>query len=88
MEYLVELAERAARDLEALYEHIQAAESIAATRWYNGLEQAVYTLNRSPRRCPAAPEGARTHRRLRHLLYGGRTTLSKPAFQESDHAGR
>jgi hypothetical protein len=40
MAYHVEFTERAARDLEALYLEKNAAESQAASRWYNGLEQA------------------------------------------------
>ena len=44
MTYLVEFAARAVRDLEILYVEKNAAESHAAARWYNGLEQAVYAL--------------------------------------------
>ena len=43
MEYVVELTERAARDLNALYKRISAAESISAADWYNGLEKAVFS---------------------------------------------
>ena len=38
MTYHIEFAARAARDLEALYVEKNAAESEAASRWYNGLE--------------------------------------------------
>src|SRR5579863_9617021 len=41
--YRVELTARAVSDLEALYLEKNAAESPDAARWYNGLEQAVYT---------------------------------------------
>lgn len=70
MTYLVEFAARAARDLEILYVEKNAAESHAAARWYNGLEQAVYALASYPHRCPVAPEARRAKRKLRHLLYG------------------
>jgi hypothetical protein len=50
MEYVVELTERAARDLNALNKRISAAESSIAADWYNGLEEAVGSLERSPRR--------------------------------------
>jgi len=56
MAYHVEFADRAARDLEALYVEKNAAESLAASRWYNGLEEAVYALVIYPDRCPVAPE--------------------------------
>jgi len=70
MQYLVEFAERAIRDLEFLYRENNAAESIAAARWYNGLEKAVQTLGANPRRCAVAPESRTLGRKLRHLLYG------------------
>ena len=69
MKYQIEFAERAARDLEALYVEEHASESHAASRWYNGLEREVYTLANYPNRCPAAPEARKLRRELRHLLY-------------------
>jgi len=41
MAYHIEFADRAACDLEALYVEKNAAESEAASRWYNGMEEAV-----------------------------------------------
>jgi toxin ParE1/3/4 len=70
MPYRVDLTERAIRDLAYLYEIKNAAESLAAARWYNGLERAVFTLETHPRPCPLAPESKKTARPLRHLLYG------------------
>ncbi len=66
MAYRVELTARAARDLECLYQQVHAAESLAAARWYNGLEEAIYTLERFPRRCPVTPEARKAKRTLRH----------------------
>src|ERR1700675_4430212 len=70
MAYHIEIAERAARDLEFLYVEKNAAESEAASRWYNGLEDAVDGLATYPDRCPVAPEARKLRRELRHLLYG------------------
>jgi toxin ParE1/3/4 len=70
MAYHVEFAERTARDLETLYLEKNAAESQAASRWYNGLEESVYGLASYPDRCPVAPEARKLRRELRHLLYG------------------
>ena len=56
MTYRVELTGRAIRDLEILYLEKNAAESQAASRWFNGLENAVYGLERHPSRSTAAPE--------------------------------
>jgi toxin ParE1/3/4 len=60
----------APRDLETLYLEKNAAESQASSRWYNGLEEAVYALASYPDRCPVAPEARKLRRELRHLLYG------------------
>jgi len=53
-----------------LYEEKHAAELQSAIRWFNGLENAIHTLETYPLRCPAAPEGKKAKRSLRHLLYG------------------
>jgi toxin ParE1/3/4 len=81
MTYLVEFAARAVRDLEILYVEKNAAESHAAARWYNGLEQAVYALASYPRRCPVAPEARRAKRKLRHLLYGKKPHVYRVIYE-------
>ena len=70
MTYRVELANRAVRDLEFLYLEKNAAESQAAARWYNRLEEAVSALETYPYRCLVASESRKMKRRLRQLLYG------------------
>src|SRR5260370_31551478 len=52
MGYHIEFADRAARDLEALYVEKKAAESETASRWYNSMEEAFYTLATFPDRLP------------------------------------
>ena len=81
MTYLVEFTARAARDLEHLYHQIDAAESMAAARWFNKLEEAVYTLERFPRRCPMARESTRAGRPLRHLLYGRKPHVPRIIYE-------
>src|SRR5712692_11805131 len=56
MAYLVSLAVRAQRDLISLYEDINAKESAAALRWYQGLKLAILSLEEHPNRCPITPE--------------------------------
>jgi plasmid stabilization system protein ParE len=86
MPYLVELTARAERDLNYLYERINAAESLAARRWFNGLEKAVYTLERFPRRCPLAPEAKPAKRQLRNLLYGKKPHIYRVIYEvEEEH---
>ncbi|HVA69428.1 MAG TPA: type II toxin-antitoxin system RelE/ParE family toxin [Candidatus Binataceae bacterium] len=81
MPYRVDLTLRAERDLEHLYEWIAAASSIAAARWFNGLEDAILSLERFPRRCAVAPESRRTRRRLRHLFHGAKPDIYRVVFQ-------
>jgi plasmid stabilization system protein ParE len=77
----VELTVRAARDLDYLYQQIRAVESLAAARWYNGLEEAIYTFERFPRRCPVAAEARRAKRPLRHLLYGAKPHVYRVLYE-------
>jgi plasmid stabilization system protein ParE len=79
--YLVELTVRAERDLDYLYERLAASDSTAAARWFNGLEEAIHTLERFPRRCPAAPERKRTKRPLRNLLYGAKPDVYRVVYE-------
>lgn len=81
MEYVVEFAARAARDLEILSLEKNAAESPAATRWYNRLEMAVHTLETHPNRCPVAPEARGLKRKLRHLLYGVKPNVYRVIYE-------
>lgn len=81
MAYLVEFSACAVRDLEVLYVEKDAAESLAAARWYNGLEEAVGTLRWHPHRCPLAPEARKLKRRLRHLLYGKRPNVYRIIYE-------
>jgi mRNA-degrading endonuclease RelE of RelBE toxin-antitoxin system len=81
MAYRVEFAARAARDLEILYVEKNAAESKAAARWYNRLEEAVYALATHPQRCPIAPEARRMKRKLRHLLYSKKPDVYRVIYE-------
>jgi toxin ParE1/3/4 len=87
MAYRVELTDRAKRDLSVLYSQINAAESSAAAIWFNGFEEAVYALANLPRRCPVAPEGRKTKRPFRHLLYGNKPHIYR-AIYEIDEPGK
>jgi len=66
MPYLVRLTDRALRDLETIYEFIEADTSERAHAWFNDLAEAIYSLERFPGRGAIAPES----KRLRHLLFG------------------
>jgi toxin ParE1/3/4 len=81
MTYRVEMTQRASRDLEYLYEHIHAESSPAATRWFNGLEKAIRTLEHFPRRHPVASESDKLKRPLRHLLYGRKAHVYRVLYE-------
>lgn len=81
MAYRVELTFRAQRDLNYLYGRISADDSAEAARWFDGLEAAIHTLYRSPRRCPVAAESARSKRKLRHLLVGAKRDVYRVIFE-------
>jgi toxin ParE1/3/4 len=68
MAYGVDLTERAARDLRRIYLTINAKDAAQARAWFNGLEEAVLSLDEHPARGAPTPEDSN----LRHLLYGRR----------------
>jgi plasmid stabilization system protein ParE len=61
--YRVLYSRRAERDLDRL-----AAATTAD--WYDGLIDAIETLEQFPERCPLSPESSLRRRRVRQLLYG------------------
>ncbi len=66
MPYLVRLTDRALRDLEAIYEFIEADSSEKTLGWFNALTETIYSLERFPERGAVIPED----KKLRHLLFG------------------
>ena len=66
MEYHVRLTNRALRDLENIYDYIQAESSMTAHAWFNNLVQAIFSLEHLPNRGVASPG----RRSVRHLLFG------------------
>ena len=66
MAYRVELTTRAQRDLANIYRRIEAETSVQAAKWFNGVEEAINSLEDYPRRNPVTSE----NKSRRHLLYG------------------
>jgi toxin ParE1/3/4 len=66
MPYLVRLADRALRDMETIYEFIEAGASERAAAWFNSLAEEIYSLERFPERGAIIPET----KNFRHLLFG------------------
>jgi plasmid stabilization system protein ParE len=80
------MAVRANRDLATIFERIEAADSLAAAKWFNGLEEAILSLAELPRRCPVAPESRKTKRSLRHLLYGSKPDVYRVLYEIDEKA--
>jgi toxin ParE1/3/4 len=76
MAYVVSLAARAERDLAGIYEHIRAADSAVALRWFEGLRRAIFTLQEHPDRCVVTPES----KKVRHLLYGHKPRIYRVIY--------
>lgn len=68
MVYAVEIAASAERDLGTLYEHVRAAGSIAAQRWFDELGTAIRSLKSNPERGARLAEASG----VRQLFYGRR----------------
>jgi plasmid stabilization system protein ParE len=66
MQYRVKLTWRALRDLERIYAYIEAETSEVASRWFNKLTEAIYSLERLPERGSQVPES----KKARQLLFG------------------
>lgn len=44
-------------------------DPLGAERWWNGLLEAIYSLERLPRRCPVIPESDYFEGEVHHLIY-------------------
>ena len=81
MPYLVRVTDRALRDLEAIYEFIQAATSERAFAWFNELVEAIYSLERLAERGAVVPE----YKKLRQLLFGKKPDTYRIIFTVYKH---
>lgn len=77
MAYDVRISTRAQRDLALIYRFIHADESLAARRWYLGLQKAILNLEELPYRWPVTHEDARQ----RHILYGKKPHIYRVIYR-------
>lgn len=73
MRYRVEMTARSLRDLDMIFDYVQAGNSEHAARWFDGLEQAVLSLEEEPERGTVT----RGLRGVRQILYGRRAGVYK-----------
>ena len=88
MKYRV-LIEPPARDnIDAAFLWIAERNPSAAVKWFNGLEQAIQTLEDFPQRFPLAEESKAFGAEIRQLVYGQRVGAYRVLFtiqQETVH---
>jgi plasmid stabilization system protein ParE len=86
MAYRVEIAKNAEAELEELYLWVVARAPHQGAKWFNGLERAVLSLDRHPKRCPVAPESFNPDQPVRVLSYGRTPHVYRVFFTIDDTA--
>jgi plasmid stabilization system protein ParE len=68
--YRVEPTDKALVDAGEAYFWINEQSEGAALRWYEGLMKAFRSLEKTPLRCPPAPESVFFEEEIHQLIYG------------------
>ena len=69
MKYEVLIQPHAASEIEHAYHHIRARSAERAAHWYDGLVEAILSLEYMPHRCAVAPENDFYAEDVRQLLH-------------------
>jgi plasmid stabilization system protein ParE len=80
MTFSVEIARKAAREIEGQYEWLAERSQAAAERWRRQLLEAIVSLEENPERCGEAPE-AEYYEGLSQLLNGKGRQIHRILFQ-------
>jgi mRNA-degrading endonuclease RelE of RelBE toxin-antitoxin system len=86
MAYRVEIARGAEAELEELYLWVVARAPQQGSKWFNGLERAVLSLDQHPNRCPVARESLDPDQPVRVLRYGRKPHVYRVFFTVDDTA--
>src|ERR1700738_2511778 len=70
MAFRVEIAPRALLDIEGAYFYIRKKSPDRAARWFIGILDAIYSLEKMPSRCAIASESEAIGQEIRLLLHG------------------
>jgi plasmid stabilization system protein ParE len=85
MAFRVKTSTRAKRDLAAILKWLLKQHAgDAGLRWFQGLRDAVASLDTMPYRCLLAPEDEICPFEVRHLLYGNRPHVYRILFTVED----
>ena len=80
MKYTVIVTPGAQIELNTAYEWLAQRTEQYATIWYNGIIDALLTLEDFPGRCPLAPESRKSPEPIRQLLYGDKRNAYRILF--------
>jgi plasmid stabilization system protein ParE len=69
MAFRVDISPSALNDAEAAFLWIGKESPAYAEDWFNGLLEAIYSLETFPKRCPLAPESREIGIEIHQLLY-------------------
>ena len=86
MAYRVEIARSAEAELEELYLWVIGLAPHQGAKWFNGLEEALLSLNQHPTRCPIAPESFDPDTPVRVLHYGRKPRVYRVFFTVDEEA--
>ncbi len=80
MKYCVIIQPPAAAEMDEAYLWIAERAPASATKWLNGLEVAIQSLEDFPKRCPLAEESKAFEAEIRQLIYGERVGAYRILF--------
>lgn len=86
MKYRVIIEQSAHEDMEAITLWLAQRSKAAAKKWYWEVREAIESLDRSPQRCPLAPENGAFDEEIRHLMHGRRRHVYRVLFTVSNSA--
>ena len=72
MAYQVALTDSAKADTDSIYRWVMSQAPGRGPEWFEGLLEALYSLEQLPLRCPLAREAKKAKRGIRCLLFGRR----------------
>jgi len=80
MKYSATISGPALDDIDRAYTWLARRTPMHAPEWYNGLLDAILSLEDNPLRCPLAPEDDEASEEIRQLLYGRRPHMYRVVF--------
>jgi plasmid stabilization system protein ParE len=80
MTYSVIIEPSALDELDQAYQWLAAQTPQHSVEWYNGMLDAIDSLEENPARCPVAPESKNPAEPVRQLLYGSKRHAYRVLF--------